>query len=43
MCKKLTWIIIVFIIVIISTVISFKVKSSFIIQPSLAQLKDTNC
>lgn len=43
MFKKAMWIISILIVIIISVFVAFKVKSSFIKQPSLSELKNINC
>lgn len=43
MFKKVMWMISVLIVIIISIFVAFKVKSSFIKQPSLSELKNINC
>lgn len=43
MFKKIMWIVFVLIVIIVSIFAAFKVKSSFIKQPSLAELKNSDC
>lgn len=43
MFKKVRWLVLIFIVITVSAIAALKVKSSFIKQPSLSELKNINC